>query len=161
MQNLTKQPLPIAWVDKIFMRLHGRFGNTFADKFRIGELDENGKDIGVENAKIVWSEELAGITATRIAAALDCKYEFTPSADDFLKNCVVKAEINDHKALPRPEATPEVMQEGLQKIAQLTQAAMNKKNNYRTWIKPILDNPKAYPDISFRLAKEASALEAA
>ena len=61
------EALPVEWVNRLFMRLHGRFGNGFFDKFRIGQTDRDGNDIGVENAKQVWAEELAGLDNSGIA----------------------------------------------------------------------------------------------
>ena len=37
------QPLAAAWVERIFMRLHGRFGNPFLDKFRAGQIAQDGR----------------------------------------------------------------------------------------------------------------------
>ena len=45
-----KNNLPAEWIERIFMRLHGRFGNTFLEKFRIGKLNDSGEDIGIANA---------------------------------------------------------------------------------------------------------------
>jgi hypothetical protein len=98
---MTKEPLQIKWVEKIFMRLHGRFGNAFFDKFRIGQLNQAGQDIGIENAKIVWSEELSGVTPEGLSQALSASYEYAPSCDDFKANCVVRQHQPIHKALPR------------------------------------------------------------
>ena len=77
----------MAWVSKLFMRLHGRFGNGFFDKFRVGQTDRDGNDIGVENAKQVWAEELAGLAGEEIARGLATKFKFPPSCDEFLTAC--------------------------------------------------------------------------
>lgn len=98
---MSPNKLPLKLIERIFMRLHGRFGNAFLDKYRIGELNTEGKDIGVENAKNVWAEELAGMTNERIKAALDSSYEYPPSCDDFKMNCRIKPVISDYKALPK------------------------------------------------------------
>lgn len=74
------------WVNDIFKRFHGRFGNLFTNKFMIGEL-VNGEDIGIANAKEVWLEELADahITVKQIERAIKAKYSYAPSCDDFIK----------------------------------------------------------------------------
>jgi hypothetical protein len=59
------------WVERLFQRLHGRFGNTFIDKFKLGQLDANGQDIGILNAKTTWALELSGISVERLKAGLD------------------------------------------------------------------------------------------
>ena len=54
MQNL----LPAEWVDKIFLRLQGVYGREFTAQFSV--IDQVTKvDVGLENAKQVWAEELA------------------------------------------------------------------------------------------------------
>lgn len=91
------QPLQESWIDRIFMRLHGRFGNQFFDKYRTGQSirtgrqDANGdevlEDAGVMNAKTVWAEELAGFSVDELKAGLSAKYAFPPSCDEFAKAC--------------------------------------------------------------------------
>ncbi len=52
------QSLPADWVDKIFARLQGAYGREFTGQFSI--IDQTtGIDIGIENAKVVWGQELA------------------------------------------------------------------------------------------------------
>lgn len=158
MQNSTEQPLPTSWVDKIFLNLHGRFGNVFSDKFRIGELDANGKDIGVENAKNVWSHELAGVSPERIKAALSANYEYAPSCDDFKMKCVVKVIHQNYKALPAPN-NKEVNKEYADNVVEFINKNDKPKSEKRAWISRILNNPSAYPDISVKYAKEALAMK--
>lgn len=156
---MTNQPLPLEWVNKIFMRLHGRFGNAFFDKFRIGQLNQQGQDIGVENAKIVWSEELAGISPERIKAALESSYEYAPSCDDFKSNCYIRKQVEDYKAIGR-SFTKEELQKNHERITEISSGIGAKpRTNFRGWIVPILANPKSYPDISVKLAKEVEAMQ--
>ncbi|QLG87657.1 hypothetical protein HQ393_04975 [Chitinibacter bivalviorum] len=88
------QPLAAAWVERIFMRLHGRFGNPFLDKFRAGQLASDGEDIGVKNAKMVWGEELAGLSADDLRLGLTAKFNFPPSCDEFLAACRPASTLN-------------------------------------------------------------------
>lgn len=64
------------WVNDIFKRFHGRFGNQFTNKFMIGEL-LNGEDIGISNAKSVWQSEFANsqITVKQIERAISAKWD--------------------------------------------------------------------------------------
>jgi hypothetical protein len=156
---MNKQPLPLEWINKIFMRLHGRFGNTFFDKYRIGQLNQQGQDIGVENAKIVWSEELAGTTPERIKAALESNYEYPPSCDDFKANCYIRKQVEDYKALSAP-VDIEANRKNAEKVHNFVAENFKSRTDFRAWIKPILANPKAYPDISLKLAKEVEAMTA-
>jgi hypothetical protein len=106
------EPLPQAWIERIFLRLHGRFGNTFFDKYRIGKLNNNGDDIGLENAKTTWSQELAGISVERIVQGLNASYDYAPSCDDFKNKCTSTPEMyQDNKLLPH-KRNPEVSKEG-------------------------------------------------
>ena len=148
--------LPIEWIERIFMRLHGRFGNQFYEKFRLGETDDNGKDVGIENAKQTWSSELAGISAERIAIAIKETYQYPPSCDEFKKACVsvvIRSET-DFLKLPPPKVDEEIKQAGLDKMNEII------KNNPRTnsktaWIYKILENPKNYPHKSYEIVLEA------
>ena len=157
---MKSEPLQIEWVTKIFMRLHGRFGNAFFDKFRIGELNQTGQDLGVENAKQVWSQELAGISAERIKAALDSNYEYPPSCDEFKANCKVKAQQQDYKALSAPN-NKETNKEYADNVVNFIAQNEKPKQDYRAWIKRVMANPSAWPEITIQKAKEVLAEQAA
>lgn len=77
----------MAWAEKIFMRLHGRFGNQFFDKFRVGKLSSSGDDVGVENAKQVWASELSGYAANELKRGLEQQFSYPPSCDEFKSAC--------------------------------------------------------------------------
>jgi len=79
--------MPKAWTERVFMRLHGRFGNPFFDKFRVGKLNKDGDDVGVENAKQVWADELSGFSANEIKRGLEHQFSFPPSCDEFKSAC--------------------------------------------------------------------------
>lgn len=81
------EPLPTAWAERIFMRLHGRFGNQFFDKFRAGKLNSNRDDVGIENAKQVWADELTGYAAHEIKRGLEQHFSYPPSCDEFKTAC--------------------------------------------------------------------------
>lgn len=105
------------WVEKIFMRLHGRFGNAFFDKFRIGQLNANGEDIGILNAKEVWAQGLGHLTADRIKRGLDTMFQHPPSMDEFVMACrPVPQSLVDHKALPKPKADPAKVQQSIDNL---------------------------------------------
>ena len=82
-ESSTSKVLPAEWVDRIFVRLHGRFGNMFFDKYRLGQISQAGEDIGIENAKLVWGEELGALNVEQITRALSTSYKFPPSCDEF------------------------------------------------------------------------------
>lgn len=148
--------LPIEWIDRIFMRLHGRFGNNFIDKYKTGQKDSYGNDLGILNAKQVWSEELAGISAERIKAALLHNYEYAPSCDQFKAQCkTVTQAHSDYKALPKHKLSDEKINELHDKLTEFVSG----KRDYKAWAKKIIDNPKMYTEISYRYAKEALGAE--
>lgn len=119
---MQQKPLPPEWIEKIFMRLHGRFGNAFLAKFRVGQIDQtSGEDVGILNAKQVWAEELAHLTPERITKALQAKYESMngPSSDDFVKAATPTPAChrdNTLLALPKPKMEPEKVRGHLQRL---------------------------------------------
>lgn len=121
-QIMNKQPLPLDWVERIFQRLHGRFGNSFTDKFKMGQYDNQGNDIGLLNAKHVWSEELAGISPERIKAGLLATYEYAPSCDQFKSQCKsTPLAHHDFVKLPPPLKDLQKAAENLAKIKRILQ----------------------------------------
>lgn len=84
MQN---QPLPNAWVEKIFARLQGIYGREFTGQFSTGMV--NGIDAGLENAKGTWAEELGGFVKwpEAIAYALEHLPERVPNCIKFKELC--------------------------------------------------------------------------
>ena len=151
----NQEPLPLKWVEKIFMELHGRFGNAFFDKFRIGELNAEGRDIGVENAKDTWCRQLAGTLPERIAAALSSSFDRAPDCDLFKSHCVLKAEIEDYKAIGK-KLTDEELELNRKKLEKINSDLTRKSS--RDWVKhwnTILDNPKGEKEITLSAAREA------
>lgn len=59
-----------------------------------------------------------------------------------------------YKALPAPKSE-EAIKEGLDRINQAVSNGIKPKKDYRAWAKEILENPKQYPDIAVRFAKDA------
>jgi hypothetical protein len=151
---MKSEPLPINWVTKIFMQLHGRFGNTFFDKYRIGTLNESGQDMGIENAKQVWAQELAGTSPERISMALMASYDYPPSCDDFKMNCAIKAQQPIYTALPAPN-NKETNKAFADNVVKFISEHTAPKADYKAWAKRILANPQNFPDSSLTAAKEA------
>jgi hypothetical protein len=105
---MKSKPLPTEWVERIFMRMHGRFGNQFLDKFRIGQVNAAGEDLGVLNAKQVWAEQLGHLSVERLKKGLDARFSYPPSCDDFEMACRPVPEMHkDKKALPAPTRSKE------------------------------------------------------
>lgn len=156
---MTNQPLPLEWVNKIFMRLHGRFGNTFFDKYRIGQLNQQGQDIGIENAKVVWSEELSGTSPERIKAALESNYEYAPSCDDFKANCYIRKQVEDYKTLSAP--IDRVANKAYaDNVVKFVAAHLVDKTDYHAWAKRILQDEAKFPEESVKAAREVVGMQA-
>ena len=148
------QALPIEWIERIFLRLHGRFGNTFFDKYRIGQTNANGDDVGLENAKLIWSQELAGMTAERITNGLKASYEFAPSCDDFKAKCVTEAKVNDYIALPK-KVDREASKAYASEVVQYVSKNIKPTRDYKKWAKDILADPSKCTDYAVKCAREA------
>lgn len=86
-ESLNKNPLPNSWIDEIFLRLHGKFGNRFFSNYTIGQLNSNGEDRGVENAKETWARALSGYTGEEIKKGVEHTYSFMPDCDAFKLVC--------------------------------------------------------------------------
>jgi len=96
LSSISEMPLPVVWIERIFERLHGRLGNTFLSKWQTGQTDNSGLDLGVENAKKTWADELSGYTVDEIKRGLAARYAYPPSCDEFQKKC--RPEIDYERA---------------------------------------------------------------
>ena len=78
-------------IRKLFMLLHGAYGNPFIAKFSSGERDADGKDKGIRSAMMVWTHSLRDFAPDVIEAAAK-RYmllypEFPPSMPQFDAVC--------------------------------------------------------------------------
>lgn len=76
-------------IDRVFARLQGIYGTTFTNKFRTG-VGPDGVDVGFENAKAVWADELRGFADNLDAIAYALRFtdpKFPPSAREFRDLC--------------------------------------------------------------------------
>ena len=144
--------LPIEWIERIFMRLHGRFGNNFLDKYKIGQLNDNGEDVGIINAKNTWALELAGVSTERLKAALSATYNYAPSCDEFLKHCVAN-EIKDFKAITSV-TNYEDNKKSADELIVFIAKELKPKTDYKGWAKRILKDPNNFPQTSVDSARK-------
>lgn len=101
---------------KLFVLLHGSYGNLFLSKFATGEKSEAGGDKGVATAMLVWDAALAKFAPDVVEAAahrLMAEHpEFAPNLPQFVKTCEAAtprktyAEENNLPRLPAPVAAP-------------------------------------------------------
>jgi hypothetical protein len=109
--------LPRAWIDRIFLRLIGIYGAQFKAKFSV---IENGIDIGMENAKEVWADELASFHDLPDAIAYALKNlptDRAPNALEFREICR-RAPRKEPLALPH-HLSPEEIKRNKQRIAEM------------------------------------------
>lgn len=78
-------------IKRLFMLLHGMYGNAVLDKYRIGQLDEKGEDLGMASARSVWLNGLREFPATIVMKALARCAEkhktFPPTLPEFRDLC--------------------------------------------------------------------------
>lgn len=78
-------------IRKLFVVMHGSYGNAFLSKWSTGQLDDSGSDKGVRAAMLVWdstlrkfSDDVIEIAAGRMRST---NPEFPPSLPQFEKLC--------------------------------------------------------------------------
>lgn len=110
----AEQPLQVnPVVRKLFMLLHGAYGNLFAAKFATGEKDSQGRDKGIRAAMKVWESALAKFPADVIETAtgrLTAEHlDFPPNLPQFEAICRAltprntHAELHGYAMLPAPK----------------------------------------------------------
>lgn len=100
-------------IRKLFMLLHGSYGNAFVSKFSTGEKDSQGRDKGIRVAMKVWESGLATYPADVVEAATNRVVEefpeHPPNLPQFKKLCEAimprktYAEEQGLPALPAPK----------------------------------------------------------
>ncbi|SDR18675.1 hypothetical protein SAMN05443245_3409 [Paraburkholderia fungorum] len=77
-------------IRKLFMLLHGMYGNSVLDKYRIGQV-ENGEDVGMMSARQVWLNGLREFPQALVLRALaKCSEKhktFPPTLPEFRDIC--------------------------------------------------------------------------
>lgn len=104
-------------IRKLFMLLHGSYGNQFLAKFNTGQVVEEGsnkgKDKGLLTAMLVWDADLSRFAGDVVEAAVRrAKAEnpdFAPTLPQLVKLCEAMtprkthAELNGYALLPAPK----------------------------------------------------------
>jgi hypothetical protein len=106
-------PLPAAWIDRIFDRLHGLYGSLWSDRWRSGitiHRDGEAFDRGTLSAKAAWAEALGGFhdQPHRLAHALKAcqSHPHPPTLPEFLSFARQAPAESSAQPLPAPEKTP-------------------------------------------------------
>ena len=102
-------------IRRLFMLLHGMYGNSVLDKFRIGQVDEEtGEDVGMMSARSVWLNGLREypqpIVMKALAKCSEKHKTFPPSLPEFRDIC---KSITPRQWMPTNEAPRLEMSEAL------------------------------------------------
>ncbi|MDR6381804.1 hypothetical protein [Paraburkholderia caribensis] len=80
-----------AQIKRLFMLLHGMYGNQVLDKFRIGQADDKGEDIGMAAARSVWLNGLrefgGDVILKALAKCADKHKTYAPTLPEFRDIC--------------------------------------------------------------------------
>jgi hypothetical protein len=121
-----------AGIRRVFMVLHGYYGNLFLTKYATGNA-EHGEDQGIANARRVWAHSLRDYDAEVVKLALErCRQahpEFPPSLPQFVALCaaiqprqVYRPPMPTTPALEMsPEAREELRAKERERLAALAQ----------------------------------------
>ena len=129
---VVSSTLPRAWVERIFLRLQGVYGNQFVGKFANGQVID-GKDVGYENAMQVWSEELGGFADNPDAIAYALRNlgaTYAPSVLEFANLCR-QAPKKSLPALEAPVADPVISKKSLD----VAKEAVHGNKDMHAWAK--------------------------
>jgi hypothetical protein len=78
-------------VRRLFMLLHGMYGNAVLDKYRTGQTEDNGEDVGMATARAVWLNGLREFDTSIVMKALGRCAEkhktFPPTLPEFRDLC--------------------------------------------------------------------------
>lgn len=136
-----RPPLPDSWVERIFDRMQGLYGSLWLDRWRSGEMIEQGGrqfDRGLLLAKATWGQELAGFAEQpeRISKALEaCRHRsLPPTAPEFIELCR-QQHADMPPALPAPKVPPEVAQVRAQELAATARKIASKPFDGVAWAK--------------------------
>jgi hypothetical protein len=107
----------------------------------------------------VWWIKLAKFEFNDITKAFDKwidSKQYLPTPADIMPLCQHK--VTMHARIASPLALESYKQHADNVIAYVAKN-IKPQSDYRAWIKPILANPKNYPDISLKYAKEVAGMK--
>lgn len=123
--------LPIAWVDKIFLKLTLIYGRDFIGRW---------EGLEIADVKTDWGHELSGFEnwPEAIAHALaTCPPGKPPTVIEF-RELARKAPRAKVPALPEPAADPERVAAELAKLAPIRVAALSPRIDHKAWARRII-----------------------
>lgn len=164
LQNVEEKPTKTAvslFTKKLFVMMHGAYGNLFLSKFATGEKIEEkgpdeGKDRGVMVAMSIWDHALRKFSSDVVYDAIQCAQQahphFPPNLPQFEAICrslvPVKIYVAEQPAI-RFSAPDEKL---------LPPVSFEAKNDHKDWARRILAKHEAGYKLSYfsiKSAKEA------
>lgn len=133
-------------IKRLFMLLHGMYGNQLLDKFRTGKLNERGEDMGLLSAQSVWRNDLENFDFEVIKQAVEkCKERhptYVPTLPEFLLLCKASMPNRPFKAdVPQlamsDETKAKIRQRNRETLANLKIGATG-RTNYGTGLPALL-----------------------
>ncbi len=116
----------------------------------------NQPNMGIDMMR-VWYAKLQHLDFNTVGQVFDkytSKYSVSPTINDILKLCPTKSEFT--KIAP-PKMAREESKEYSEKMLEVIEKAPKPTSDPKAWAKKIIANPKNYPAISLKTAKEALA----
>lgn len=144
---------------KLFLLLHGSYGNLFLSKFSTGEKDSRGRDKGIRAAMKVWDARLsrfpADVVETAASRLMAEHSEFPPNLPQFEKMC--------DAVMPRKTYAEEAGLVSLPAPAQVPPVAVSfdPEHDGKDWARRLLARHEAGENlrpIQLRFAREALGL---
>jgi hypothetical protein len=153
--------LPAQWVDRIFLRLQGIYGREFTAQFSV--IDQTtGIDVGLENAKQTWGEELATFSdwPEAISYALRNLPEKAPNVIRFRELCRHGPKKINYAMLPmKPTSEEREKNKDVAKVM-LKGILPSRAKDHKDWARKLLANPfyedgRPRPMACLKIAKDA------
>jgi hypothetical protein len=138
-------------IKRLFMLFHGMYGNQILDKFRTGQNNDQGEDLGLVSAQAVWLNGLRDFdfdTIRRAVAMCEQKHKtFAPTLPEFRDLCKTCA--------PRKISQPDVPQIGMSDEMKAKIRAQNRETlaNLKLGAANRMDYGKGMPALLLMVAK--------
>lgn len=138
---MSRQPLPRAWVDRIFARFIAAFG--------VAKLVAMWPEDQHESVKDAWGSQLGRFAPDTIGmaiqAVIDSGREWPPTLPEFVEQCrqsaLGRVQHAAATALPRPDVPREVVDENLRRIDESVRSVKPKPG--REWAHKIIARVQA------------------
>lgn len=118
MQTQRAEALPAPWVNRIFDEMRANYGAAFDRQWAHSDPAQAAKQAAAMHE--TWAKKLAGLVRhpEAIRYALDNLPSFPPGLPEFCSACN-RAPTEQPPALPMPNADPERVAQGLEKLGKL------------------------------------------